>query len=203
MVERDAAPFEEEQGGGAEPVAAAFEALSVAAERPSDGAVHELAKPAEPVLQVDQVGHDETGGRGGSRGTNVGGEIAERRVLLVADGRDDGYGACCERPDDGLVAERQEIVEAPAAPGDDDDVDSRMGCDPPDRRGDAPAGASALDARLGDDDVSRGEARADAGDDVAPRGCVGARDDADRPWKARQGALALGVRTALQRPARA
>ena len=50
----------------------------------------------------------------------------------------------------------------------------------------------ALDARLGDDDVGRGEPRADAGDDIAPRRCVRAGDDADRPWEAGQGALALG-----------
>ena len=130
MVEGDATPFEEEQRGGAEPVAAAFEAFSIAFDRAADRAGHEVAKALEPVLQLRQVGYDETGGSGRSRGAHIGGEIAERRVLLVADGGDDGNGARRERPHDGLVAEGQEVVEASPATGDDDDVDQRMGRDP-------------------------------------------------------------------------
>ena len=56
----------------------------------------------------------------------------------------------------------------------------------------ASARCRALHARLGDDDVGGGEAGADAGHDVAPRRCVGTRDDADRAREARQRALALG-----------
>ena len=76
---------------------------------------------------------------------------------------------------------------------------SGMGRDATERVGDAPARARALDARLGDDDVSRGEAGADAGDDVALRRGVRARDDADGPREPRQGALALGREQPLGR----
>ena len=107
------------------------------------------------MLQLRQVGHDEAGRGGRSRGANVGGEIAERRVLLVADGGDDGYGARRERAHDGLVAERQQILEAATATGDDDDVDCGVSGDPAERGGDPRARARALNARLGDDDVRR------------------------------------------------
>ena len=47
--------------------------------------------------------------------------------------------------------------------------------------------------------MSRGEPGADPGDDVALRGGVGARDDADRPWKQGQGAFAVGGEEPLRR----
>ena len=52
-----------------------------------------VARALEPVAQLGEVGHDEPRGRGRRRRAHVGGEIAERRVLLVPDGRDDRHGA--------------------------------------------------------------------------------------------------------------
>ena len=69
----------------------------------------------------------------GRRGTHVGGEVAERRVLLVADRRDDGHGARGDRADDALVAEREQILEAAAAAREHDHVDVRLAAESSDR----------------------------------------------------------------------
>ena len=80
-------------------------------------------------MKLGKIRNDETRGRRRRRCSHIRGEVAERRVLLMAHGRDDGDGALGERPHDDLGAERQEIVEAAAAAGDDHDVDRRVRCD--------------------------------------------------------------------------
>ena len=59
------------------------------------------------------IRHDQSRGVCRSRRTHVGGEVAERRVLLVADSRDDRHRCAGDRAHDALVRERQEILEAP------------------------------------------------------------------------------------------
>ena len=121
------------------------------------------------------------------------------RVLLVADGGDDRHRAAGERAHDGLVAERQEILEAAAAARHDHDVDGRVRGDAAERGRDAGACRRALHARLGDHDVRRREPRLDRGDHVAARCRVGAGDDADRAREARQRPLALRREQPLRR----
>ena len=53
-----------------------------------------------------QVGDDEPAGDARSRGADVGGEVAERRVLLVADRAHDRHRAVGDRAHEPLVAER-------------------------------------------------------------------------------------------------
>ena len=66
---------------------------------------------------------DEPARRRRRRGADVGGEIAQRRVLLVADRGHDRHAARCHRADDAFVAERQEVLEAAAAAGEHDHLD--------------------------------------------------------------------------------
>ena len=89
-----------------------------------------LAGTAEAGAELVEVGDDEARGRGRRRCAHVGREVAERLVLLVADRRHDGDGAACDRTDDPLVAEREQILEAAAAAGEDHDVDAGVSREP-------------------------------------------------------------------------
>ena len=84
------------------------------------------ARRSRPLAELALVGNDQPCRRRRRRGARVGGEVAERRVLLVPDGRDDRDGAGRDRADDPLVAEREEVLEAAAAAGEHDDVDLRL-----------------------------------------------------------------------------
>lgn len=130
MVERSPAPLQEQLGRGSEAVAAPTEALTAAVERSPGRDVEDRAETTEPGLQLGEIGCDEAGRCSGGRGPHIGGKIAQGCVLLVTDGRDDGHGAGRDRPHDGLVAERQQVVEAASAAGDDDDIYRGVGCDP-------------------------------------------------------------------------
>ncbi len=90
-------------------------------------------RPVQPVPglpdQADllgQVRHDPLGrvGRGG--GAHVGDVVEQRRVGLVADRADHRRAAGEDRPAQRLVGEGQQILDAAAAPGDDDHVDRRV-----------------------------------------------------------------------------
>ncbi len=83
--------------------------------RSAPTAMQRLALPAESRVQLSDVGNDETCRVCRRRRARVRGEIAERRVLLVADRRDDGDGRPGDRAHDALVRERQQILEASAA----------------------------------------------------------------------------------------
>ena len=71
----------------------------------------------EPGASSVEVGDDEPAGDRGRRGADIRRQVDERRVLLVADGRHHRHRAGCDRSDEPLVRERQEILEAPAAAG--------------------------------------------------------------------------------------
>ena len=73
--------------------------------------------------ELCQVRDDEARGCGRRRGARVGDEVGERRVLLVTDRGDDRDRAGGDRAHEPFVAEREEVLEAPAAAGEDDDVD--------------------------------------------------------------------------------
>ena len=183
---------------GAQAGAVALEALAVADERAPDGAVEEAAGAASsPACSSARSG---TTSRAAAVGVEARTSAARSQSGVSCScptAETTGTGRGGEGTDDGLVAEGKEILEAAAAAGDDHDVDRGVGRDAPQRRGDAAAGARALDAGLGDDDVGGREPGLDAGDDIAAGGRIGARDDADRAREARQRALALGREQAL------
>ena len=83
-------------------------------------------------------------GGGRRRGADVGGEVAERRVLLVPDGGDDRHRARGDRAHEPLVAERQQVLEAAAAAREDDDVDLGRVAERAQRLDDRRRGARAL-----------------------------------------------------------
>ena len=149
-----------------------------------------------------QLRHDELAGGRRSRGADVRCEIAERRVLLVPDGRDDGDRAVGDGSDDALVAEGEEVLEAAAAAGEDDHVDVRVLAERADRGHDLGRRARALHVGLRDEDRCRREARPDRRDDVALRRRVVPGHDADPARQERQRALALVGEETLGREGR-
>ena len=178
------------------------EPLCVHVERPPGSAFEAGAGAVEPLTQLAEVGDDQPCRSRRRRGANVGGEVAERRVLLVADRGDDRHRAARDRPNETLVAERQQVLEAAAATGDHDHVEPGHLAQAAQRVDDRRRGARALDVGLRDDDVRRREARLDPGEDVPLRGGVVAGDEADRARPDRQGPLSLGCEQPLRRQLR-
>ena len=119
-------PLEREPRRGAQPLGRPPEPLGVAIERPSDAAAQPVARAVEPIRQLRELRDDELPRHRRRGRAYVGGEVAERRVLLVAHRGDDRHRARGDRPDEPLVAERQQILEAAAAAGEDDHVDVRL-----------------------------------------------------------------------------
>ena len=115
----------------------------------------------------------------------------------MADRRDDGHRAGRERADEPLVAEGEQVLEASAAAGEDDDVDLGGVADRAQRLDDRGGGARALDVGLGDEDPGGREARGDRAEHVALGGGVVAGDEPDAPREARERPLALGREEAL------
>ena len=158
-----------------------------------------LARSLEHGAELRSVGDDERSRGGRGRGADVRREVAERGVLLVADGRDDRDARGGECADDGLVAPGQEILEAPAAPGRDDHVDLGVPVERAQRGDDLPRRALSLHARLADDDLRDREAARDGRDDVSARRRVRAGQDPDRARDPRERTLSLGGEEALGR----
>ena len=146
----------------------------------------------EALQELGQVGDDEAGGDARRRGARVGGEVAERRVLLVADRRDDRHGAVGDRAHQALVAEREQVLEAAAPAGDHDHVDLGLAAEDAQRLDHGAGGARALDVGLRDEHVRRREARLDRGQHVALGGGVVAGHEADPARQEGQRPLALG-----------
>src|SRR4051794_24481256 len=191
LLEPVATALDEQARSAAEPLVGAVQLLALALEGAPRSALEAGAGAVEPPEELVQVGHDEARGHARRRGTRVGREVAERRVLLVADGRHDRHGAGGDRPHQPLVAEGKEILEAAAAPGDDDHVDALF---PAERTQCLDHGARCprpLDVGLADEHGGRRETALDGGEDVALRGGVVAGDEPDLPREPRERALTL------------
>ena len=65
------------------------------------------------------VRRHQLGGRRRRRCPDVGREVGQRDVDLVADAADDGHGMADDGPDDGLVVERPEVLQRTATAGED------------------------------------------------------------------------------------
>jgi hypothetical protein len=103
--------------------------------------------------------------------------------------RDRGGGDCTDKP---LVAEGQEVLEAAAAAGDDDDIELRHVAEAAQSLHDRGCGARALDVSLGHDDMCRWKPRLNPRQDVPLRGRVVAGDEPDLARPDGQCPLALG-----------
>ena len=71
--------------------------------------------------ELRPIRDDDLGGGGRRRRPDVGGEVGQRDVRLVADAADDRDPMGDDGPDDRLVVERPEVLERPAAAGQDRD----------------------------------------------------------------------------------
>ena len=150
-------------------------------------------------------GGDELGGGGGRGGAQVGDEVGDGEVGLVADGGDDGQLGGGDGAGEGLVVEAGEIFDGAAAAGDDDEVDLSIGRGALNQRMPAatePAQFGALHGGGVDEQVEAGVAAADDVDDVADDGAGGRGDDADAAREGGQRALAGGVEEAFGEQAR-
>src|ERR671924_1870888 len=160
-------------------------------------AVETRAERTQSLAKLAFVGDDEPGGGGRGGGPQVRGQVAERRVLLVADSGDDGDWAVGDRPHEALVAEREQILEAAAAAGEDDDVHVRFAAEICERCRKRGGGAWTLDVRLRDAAPSCREAGRHGGDEVALRGRLVPGEEGDATREERQRPLALGGEEAL------
>ncbi len=104
---------------------------SIVASRLSRAARPRRPTPADDLAHLGPVRHDELGGGRRRRRPHVGGEVGQGHVGLVPDPGDDGPAVGDDRPHDGLLVERPQVVERAAAAGEDRhrrDVVGRAGC---------------------------------------------------------------------------
>jgi hypothetical protein len=191
--------FEGEQRRAAKPFASQLQRAALSLERAARPGCEGGSRAGEVLGERAEVGDDEPRRSCGCRSAHVRGEIRERRVLLVADGRDDRNRAVCDGAHEPLVAERQKILEGAAAAGEHDDVDLRGATELLERFDERARSARALHVGLGYEQPRRREARGDRRDDVALRRRIVAGEEADAARDARERALALGCEEALVR----
>ena len=167
---------------------------SVAAIRRDDEAA---VRGVEPCPEVVRIRHDERCGCGRRRCARVRREVHERGVLLVSDRGHHGDGAGGDGSHHRLVAEREQVLEAAAATGENHDVDvvaRRQRSKTGDDRG---RRAAALHTRLADNDLRRREALPERRDEVAARGSICSGEDPDRSRESRESPLAIGCEESL------
>src|SRR6266545_761677 len=172
-------------------VACELEAAALAVERGMGPACEPRPQPVEPCRELREIRDDEARSRGRGRGADVRDEIRQRGVLLMADGRDDRDGTVRDRAHEPLVAEGEQIFEAPSAAGEDDDVD--LGSDGDLAQGftDGDGGARSLDVRLGDEKPRRRKAGRDGRQHVPLGGRVVPGHEPDPARDVRELALPL------------
>ena len=141
------------------------------------------------LLQPAGVGNGELR-RGGGRGRpQVGDEVGEGDVGLVADGADDGMRAGVDGPCDGLVVEGHELFGGAAAAGDDHCVDVGLVAEDGEGLEDGGDGAVALNAAGDQRELDEREAPPDDVLDVVPDRAGGGGDDGDAPREGGMGRL--------------
>ena len=158
------------------------------------------ARSASRSMRADELvfrRHDDLGRRRRRGRPQVGNQVRQRDVHLVADGRDDRHRAGRDRPRHGLLVEGPQVFNRAAAAPDDDDVDAFDAPDVAERPRDVGRRGVALDARRRDDHVRVLVAPAEHLEDVPDRGAVDRRDDADLAGQRGQRPLARRVEEAL------
>ena len=163
----------------------------------SHGAVQARPGPGHPGALLDDVGDDPLAGVRGGRGPQVGHPVEQRLVVLVPDGADHRGAGGRHGPDQGLVAEGQEVLEGAAAAGDHDDVHLGHGVELAQRLGHGAHRAGALDRDLPHLEVHGRPAQGRVADDVLLGVRVAPRDEADPAGEQGQGLLPGGVEEPL------
>ena len=98
------------------------------------------------------------GGIGGGGGAEVGHVVEDRPVRLVADRAHHGRRGVGDGPDEFLIAERQQVLQRAAAPGDNDHVDVGAGVELAQGCDDLGYGRVALDRHFPDFEFDGGPA---------------------------------------------
>src|SRR6266496_1976502 len=145
LLERGAAPLDHQRRRASQPLVRLPQARDLQLERTPGAAAEAAAGTLESLVELAEIRNDKPYRRRWRRCADIRGEVAERGVLLVADrgnDRDREGGDCTDEP---FVAEGQEILEAAAAAGDDDDVELRHFAEAAQRVHDGARGARALD----------------------------------------------------------
>ena len=104
------------------------EALAREHELIADGAADAGVEGLDALLDAVLGGGDEFGGGGGRGRAQVGDEVRDGEVGLVADGGDDGERGRGDGAGEGFVVEAGEVFDGAAAAGDEDEVDAGPGC---------------------------------------------------------------------------
>ena len=123
--------------------------------------------------------------------------VEERAVGFVADRADHRRAARGHRPQQRLVGERQQVLDAAAAAGDDDDLDVLGGVEVGQQRQDARYRRRTLHGGVADLEAHRRPAGGGHGHHVALRGTGPARDQADRLRQERQWLLESRIEQSL------
>ena len=118
-------------------------------------------------------------------------------IHVMPDRADDRGCRFGDRADQGLVAERQQVFDRPAAAGDDDDLDVTEGVEVGQGAADVPDGGAALNRDGPDLEPDRRPPAAGVLDDISLGRAAPAADEADGVGKERQRTLAVGVEEAL------
>ena len=96
-----------------------------ARDQSAHGAGEALAQPLDVGAEIFLARHDDLRGGRRRRRAHVGGEVGDREVDLVADGRDDWHRRGDDGSRDDFFVERPQVLDRAAAAADDDDVDAR------------------------------------------------------------------------------
>ena len=179
------------------------------AETPGGRAVESPSGGPDGDLELGAIGNDHLGRRRWRRSADVRGEIGQGDVCLVADPADDRDAVADDGAHDRLVVECPEVLERPAAAGQDRHRGSLLGqpggrtlgrvaLDLAERRDQAPWRRVALDLGRDQDDAGQRPAASQDVADVLPDGAGGAGDDSDRRRSCGKRPLAGRVEQALR-----
>ena len=147
---------------------------------------------------LGHVRHHPPGGVGGCGGADIGDEVEQRAVLLVADRAHHRCLARSDGPDQGLVGERQQILDRAAAPGDDDHLHGPVRVEAVQRVGYLRDGVRALDRDLLDPELDSWPPRRRVAPHIALGRRIASADQADGGGQKGQRPHAFGREQALR-----
>ncbi len=149
----------------------------------------------DPVKREDQVAparDRDLGGGGGGGGPVVRDVVHQGDVGLVANPGDDRHRAVCDRPGERLVEERGEVLEAPAAP-DEQDHRAAVALEPAQRPNEQCGGGRPLNRGGGEHEVDPGVPANCGPEHVAQRGAVPRRRNPNQAGHGRDPPLSTPV----------
>ena len=180
--------------------------------RDAQDATRATACPSSELTQhgrhLGSIGHDQLRRRRRRGCANVGREVREGHVHLMADAANHRHRVGHDGPDDPLIVERPQILQRPAAAGQDDHcrriVRPTLGAtylapagQPIERRHDARGRSLALDLTRREDEPGKRPAPCDDVADVMPDGARCARRNADDGGALRQRPFPAALEEAL------